>query len=51
MAIMLTTRLGRECLELPAELLFSDLDIEVLQTSAKKRESPSQPGSAMQCVL
>ena len=48
---MLMTLLGRECPELPAELLFSDLGIEVLQVYAKKNESPSQPGSAMQCVL
>ena len=41
--IMLMTRLGRECPELPAELLCSDLDIEVLQTSAKKANRPANP--------
>ena len=34
--IMLMTLLGRETPELPAEVLFSDLEIEVLQTYAKK---------------
>ena len=29
--IMLLTLLGRECPQLPAEVLFSDLEIEVLQ--------------------
>jgi hypothetical protein len=34
--IMLMTLLGRQCPELPAEVLFSDLEIEVLQAYAKK---------------
>lgn len=49
--IMLMTLLGRECPELPAEVLFSDLEIEVLEAYAKKNESPSLPNSAMPCVL
>ena len=35
--IMLMTLLGRECPDLPAEVLFSDPEIEVLQAYAKKR--------------
>jgi hypothetical protein len=46
--IMLMTLLGRACPDLPAELLFSDAEIEVLQAYAKKNESTSQLGSAMQ---
>jgi hypothetical protein len=34
--IMLMTLLGRQCPELPAEVLFSDLEIELLQAYAKK---------------
>ena len=34
--IMLMTLLGRETPELPAEVLFSDLEIEVLKAYAKK---------------
>ena len=34
--IMLMTLLGRECPELPAEVLFSDVEIEVLVGYAKK---------------
>jgi hypothetical protein len=49
--IMLMTLLGRECPQLPAEVLFSDLEIEVLEAYAKKNESPIPPGSAMPCVL
>jgi hypothetical protein len=49
--IMLMTLLGRECPDLPAEVLFSDLEIEVLKAYAKKNESPTQPGSVMPCVL
>ena len=37
---MLLTLLGRQSPELPADLLFSDLEIEVLQAYAKKTESP-----------
>jgi len=49
--IMLMTLLGRECPELPAEVLFSDLEIEVLQAYAKKNESPSPLGLVMPCAL
>jgi hypothetical protein len=45
--IMLMTLLGRECPDLPAEVLFSDAEIEVLQAYAKKNESTSRPGWAM----
>jgi len=41
------TLLGRECPDLPAEVLFSDLEIEVLKAYAKKNESPTQPGSVI----
>jgi hypothetical protein len=37
--IMLMTLLGRECPELPADILFSDLEIQVLDAYAKKKES------------
>lgn len=37
--IMLLTLLGREAPELPADVLFSDLEIEVLQAYAKKTAS------------
>ena len=46
--IMLMTLLGRECPDLPAELLFSDCEIEVLNAYAKKNESTSRLGWAMQ---
>ena len=49
--IMLMTLLGRECPDLPAEVLFSDPEIEVLQAYAKKKESANQLGSVMPCVL
>lgn len=45
--IMLMTLLGRSCPDLPAELLFSDCEIEVLNAYAKKRESTSRLGWAM----
>ena len=48
--IMLMTLLGRECPDLPAEVLFSDAEIEVLQAYAKKNASQSQFGSAMPSV-
>lgn len=48
--IMLMTLLGRECPDLPAEVLFSDLEIEVLQAYAKKNESPIQLDSVMPFV-
>ncbi|MCA9165939.1 MAG: transposase, partial [Planctomycetales bacterium] len=38
--IMLMTLLGRECPELPAEVLFSDIEIEVLGAFAKKNTTP-----------
>ena len=34
--IMLLTLLGRECPQLPAEVLFSDMEIQVLMASSKK---------------
>ena len=47
--IMLMTLLGRECPQLPAELLFSDLEIEVLQAYAKKKRiaQPTRLGDAV----
>ena len=48
--LMLMTLLGRQCPELPAEVLFSDAEIEVLQAYAKKNASPSPLGSAMPSV-
>jgi len=36
--IMLMTLLGRETPELPPEILFSDLEIKVLRTYAKKKK-------------
>jgi hypothetical protein len=43
--VMLMTLLGREVPELPADVLFSDLEIEVLNASAKTRRDwrPSGP--------
>jgi len=46
--IMLMTLLGRQCPELPAQVMFSDLEIDVLQAYAKKTEFASQSGWAMQ---
>jgi len=48
--IMLMTLLGRECPDLPAEVLFSDSEIEVLQAYAKKNGSPSPLDLATQSV-
>jgi len=50
--IMLMTLLGRECPELPAEILFSDLEIEVLQAYAVKKncKAPTQLGEAVRLV-
>lgn len=50
--IMLMTLLGRECPELPAEVLFSDIEIEVLSAHAVKKniEPPTQLGEAVQLV-
>jgi hypothetical protein len=45
--IMLMTLMGRACPDLPAELLFSDIEIEVLNAYAKKNESTSPLGWAM----
>lgn len=45
--IMLMTLLGRAGPDLPAELLFSDSEIEVLHAYAKKNESTNRPGWAM----
>jgi hypothetical protein len=44
--IMLMTLLGRECPELPAEVLFSDLEIRVLSAFARQRklDGPSTLG-------
>ena len=39
--IMLMTLLGRECPGLPAEILFSELEIAVLAAYAKKKPSAS----------
>jgi hypothetical protein len=36
--IMLMTLLGRETPELPAEVLFSDIELRVLRTFAKKND-------------
>jgi hypothetical protein len=41
--IMLMTLLGRQCPELPADVLFSNLEVEVLQAYAKKTNSPARP--------
>jgi hypothetical protein len=43
--IMLMTLLGRECPELPAEVLFSDLEIEVLRAYAAKKTAQPPPDS------
>lgn len=48
--IMLMTLLGRQCPELPADTLFSDLEIEVLQAYAKKTALASPSGSEKQSV-
>jgi len=41
--IMLMTLLGRECPELPAEVLFSDLEIRALTGYAKKKLAAADP--------
>ena len=46
--IMLMTLLGRQCPDLPADVLFSDLEVEVLQAYAKKTASTPPFCSAMQ---
>lgn len=50
--IMLMTLLGRETPELPAEVLFSDLEIEALDAYAKKKgfKPPTQLGDAVSLV-
>ena len=50
--IMVMTLLGRESPELPAEVLFSDLDIRVLKAFARQRklEGPSTVGIAVGLV-
>ena len=49
--IMLMTLLGRETPELPAEVLFSDVEVEVLRAYAKKHiELPQQLGDAVRLV-
>ena len=47
--IMLMTRLGREVPKLPAEVLFSDLEIKVLSAYAKKKgmKAPASLGDAV----
>ena len=47
---MLMTLLGRECPELPSEVLFSDLENEVLRAYAKKKDLSSPPSLEMPCV-
>ena len=49
---MLMTLIGRECPDLPAEVLFSDLEIEVLQAHAKKKRiaKPTRLGDAVRLV-
>jgi hypothetical protein len=47
--IMLMTLLGRETPELPAEILFSDLELRVLQAYAKKNGCRPPRGWAMPC--
>ena len=46
--IMLMTLLGRQCPDLPADVLFSDLEVEVLGAYAKKTVSAPPLCSAMQ---
>jgi hypothetical protein len=50
--IMLMTLMGRETPELPTEILFSDLEIEVLEAFAKKKriKPPLQLGDAVRLV-
>lgn len=47
--IMLMTLLGRETPELPAEVLFSDLELQVLRAYAKKNTGRPPRGWAMPC--
>jgi len=48
--IMLMTLLGRETPELPAEVLFSDLELQVLRAYAKKNGCRPPSGWAMPCA-
>ncbi len=48
--IMLMTLLGRQCPALPAEVLFSDLEIQVLEAYAKKNDCLSSDSLVMPCV-
>lgn len=48
--IMLMTLLGRTCPELPSEVLFSDLEIDVLAAYAKKKDLENRSGSEMPSV-
>ncbi len=50
--IMLMTLLGRETPELPAEVLFSDIELRTLRAYAKKKEwkPPSLLGEAVTLV-
>ena len=50
--IRLMTLLGRTCPELPAEILFSDIEIEVLAAYAKKKQlaTPKTLGAAVRLV-
>jgi hypothetical protein len=50
--IMLMTLLGREVPDLPADVLFSDLEIEVLNAYAKtrKKKAPDSLGAAIKLV-
>jgi len=47
--ILLMTLLGRETPELPAEVLFSDLELQVLRAYAKKNTCRPPRGWAMPC--
>ncbi len=48
--IMLMTLLGRETPELPAEVLFSDLEVEVLRAYAKKNTSSCRNNWETRCA-
>ena len=47
--IMLMTLLGRACPQLPADVLFSNLEIDVLEAYAKKNDSSSRSSLARPC--
>lgn len=50
--IMLMTLLGRECPDMPAEILFSDIEIEVLKAYAQRQrlKSPTRLGQTVRLV-